>query len=510
MRPVLTAAETRELDRATEARGTSVETLMERAGQAVARAALDLAGGGYGRRAVVLCGKGNNGGDGLVAARHLARRGMAVDAFLLAEPSSLRPPASTMVDRLRDAGVTSRPFEVERARRALERAEVAVDAIFGIGFRGPAEGPHREAIQALDAGGTAVVAVDLPSGVEGDTGVVRGEAVHADVTVTFGAPKVGAVLYPGAGHVGLLEVADIGFPTDLLDSELVLTEADDVRSLLPNRGVDAHKRGSGVVLIVAGSRRMTGAPRLIAEGAYRAGVGLVTVAVPEGILPVVQAGITEATFLPLAEGPSGSVAEDAWVELAGRLPSFDAVAVGPGLSTDDSTPGFVRRLLRESPVPAAVDADAINAFAGRAGELADRQGPSVITPHTGEFARLFGMPDREVAEDRVGLVRKAAAETGCVVLLKGPRTLVARPEGRVSVNPTGSPALATGGTGDVLTGVVAALLARGLSPADAATAGAFVHGLAGELAGRETGEGTMAGDVARNVPRAVRLIREGG
>ncbi len=510
MLPVLTAAETRALDRETEARGTSVGALMERAGLAVARAALAIAGGGYGRRVVVVAGKGNNGGDGLVAARHLAARwGMGVDVFLLADPSSLAEPASANLESLRAAGVPTGPFEADRLHRALGRADVAVDAVFGIGFRGTAEGAHAAAIEALNESAPPVVAVDIPSGVEGDTAAVRGPAVTADVTVTFGAPKVGVILYPGAAHAGVLEVADIGFPPDLLVSDLGVLEAGDVRALWPGREQETHKRRSGVVLVVAGSRRMSGAPRLVAEAASRAGAGLVTVAAPEGILPAVQAGLSEATFLPLPEGSAGSASEAAWETVAERLESFGAVAVGPGLSTDGQTPAFVRRLVRSSAVPLVLDADAINAFAGRAGDLSHREAPAVLTPHTAEFARLFGMPVDEVLEDRVGLARKAAAETGCVVLLKGSRSVIASPEGVARINPTGGPVLATGGTGDVLTGAIATLLARGLSPLDAASAAAFVHGLAGRLAGERTGEGTVAGDVARALPEGVRSLVEG-
>jgi ADP-dependent NAD(P)H-hydrate dehydratase / NAD(P)H-hydrate epimerase len=386
---------------------------------------------------------------------------------------------------------------------------VVVDALFGIGFRGTAEGPHAEAIEVVNEGDVPVVAVDVPSGVEGDTAMVRGPAVRADATVTFGAPKVGVVLLPGALRAGVLEVADIGFPPDLVRGDLLLVEADDVVALLPVAAPQAHKRRRGVVLVVAGSRRMTGAPRLVAEGAYRAGAGLVAVATPQAIAPVVQAGLVEATFFPLREGPAGSVAERAWDDLLPAVRAADAVAVGPGLSTDEGTPEFVRRLVERSPVPVVADADALNAFAGKAGELGRRTSDLVLTPHAGEFGRLFGMPAEEVEEDRVGLVRKAAEETRADVLLKGPRTLVGLPGGEVRINPTGSPALSTGGTGDVLTGAVAALIARGLRPADAASVGAYLHGLAGEVAEDATGEGTTALDVARRLPEAVRQLRSG-
>jgi hydroxyethylthiazole kinase-like uncharacterized protein yjeF len=508
--PVLTSAQTQTIDRETESRGVPVTELMERAGLAVAQAGLALVGGGYGRRALVVAGKGNNGGDGLVAARHLARWGMRVQVYLLVEDpvATLGEPALSNFHRLQDAGVSMRPFSEEPFQRDLDRADVAVDAIFGTGFRGRPESEHASVIEALNASAVPVVAVDIPSGVEGDTGAVHGPAVRASLTVTLGAPKVGDVLFPGAEHAGLLEVADIGFPPDLVRSDLVLVEPDDALALLPARGPEDHKRRSGVVLVVAGSRRMTGAPRLVARGAYRAGAGLVTVAVPEGILPVVQSGTVEATFLPLPENGSGSVAAGAWDLIADRLEGYGAVAIGPGLSTDEDTPELVRRLLAESPVPVVADADAINAFAGRASELSRRTSDAVITPHTGEFARLFGMPTEEVLDDRVSLARKAAAETGAVVLLKGSRTLVALPEGEVRVNPTGGPALATGGTGDVLTGMIATYVARGLPAADAATLAAYVHGLAGAAAADTLGEGTLAWDVAEAIPAAVRRLQE--
>lgn len=502
MRPLLTAAETQALDRGSEERGVSVAELMERAGLAVADATVRLAGGAYGRRAVVLCGKGNNGGDGLVAARHLARWGMAATVLLFEDPQTLRGPAEGAFRRL--GTVPWKIADPETLERELARADVAVDAIFGSGFRGAAEGPHAAAIGALNAAAIPVVAVDVPSGVETDTGLARGAAVTATVTVTFGAPKLGDVLFPGASHAGELEIVDIGFPPDLLRADVQLVEADDVRALLPERSPEDHKRRSGVVLVVAGSRTMPGAAGLVGAGAYRAGAGLVRIATPESALSTVHAELPEATHVPLPEGPSGSVAESAWEIL--DVSEAGAVAVGPGLSTADETPAFVRRLVRECAVPMVVDADAINAFAGRPGDLAERVSELVLTPHTAEMGRLLGIPTEEVLEDRIGLARKAAAETRAVVVLKGPRTVVASPDGEVRVNPTGSPSLATGGTGDVLTGVIAAYLARGLLPLAAATAGVYVHGLAGE----QLPEGALASEVADALPDVLRRLREDG
>jgi ADP-dependent NAD(P)H-hydrate dehydratase / NAD(P)H-hydrate epimerase len=507
--PVLTAAETEALDRETEARGTPVAELMERAGRAVARSAVALAGGAYGRRAVVVCGKGNNGGDGLVAARYLAGWGMGATAVLLGEPESMRGPAAESLGGLqREAGARWRLYSADLLARELERADVVVDAVFGIGFRGRAEGPHAEAIRSINESAVPVVAVDIPSGVDGDTGAVRGPAISAEVTTALGALKLGHVVFPGASHVGILEVADIGFLPDLVRGEAYAVEASDVARLLPIRPPDTHKRASGVVLVVSGSRRMTGAPVLVARGAYGMGAGLVTVAVPESILPVVQAGVAEATFLPLPEGPAGALVDKAWEALVDRLDEFDVVAVGPGLSTDEQAQALIRRLVAESRVPLVLDADGINAFAGRPGELAARSAPAIITPHMGEFARLFEMPTGDILDDRVGFVRKAAAETTCVVLLKGSRTLIATPQGDVRINIDATPALASAGTGDVLTGATAAMLARGLAPVDAATVAAFVHALAGSMAGDPTA-GALASEVARALPEVVRSVREG-
>jgi hydroxyethylthiazole kinase-like uncharacterized protein yjeF len=260
------------------------------------------------------------------------------------------------------------------------------------------------------------------------------------------------------------------------------------------------------VLVLAGSRAMTGAAILAATAASRAGAGLVTLAVPEGILPIVEAALTEATFLPLSETEDGTVSEGAWPALEERLAGVTAAAVGPGLTADPATTELVRTFVRESPVPFVLDADGLNAFVGQAAVLADRTSEALLTPHAGEFGRLTGISPEEVTEDRVGHVRKAAAEFRCTMLLKGSRTIVAEPGGRATVNPTGGPYLASGGTGDVLTGVIAALLARGLRPPEAAMAGAYVHGLAGRMAAEEIGEAVVASDLLPLLPRAIGLL----
>ncbi len=507
MRPVLTPEEAAALDRGSEARGVTAGELMENAGRAVADAALDLAGGVYGRRVVVFCGKGNNGGDGLVAARHLDRRGARVAVSMLDEGSTPRETAASNLARLAGSGVRVRPYSEAAAERELSRADVAVDAIFGTGFRGVPEGDFASAIGALNASGVPVLAVDIPSGVNGANAEVAGEAVWASLTVTFGASKPGIVLFPGAARAGIVEIVDIGFPPELVTSSLLLVDGDDVARMLPSREPDTHKRATGVVLVVGGSRAMTGAICLAAEAAYRAGAGLVTVAVPEGILPVVESIIREATFLPLPETADGTIAAESLKVLWDRLGSFDAIALGPGMTTEEETAEFARSLIAAVPAGLVVDADALNALAGHLDVLDDRGGAEVVlTPHMGEFARVSGRTADEIRADPVGSVRRLAERAGSTVLLKGSRTLIGSPSGEVRVNVTGGPFLATAGTGDVLTGTIAALLGRGLSAMDSATAGAYVHGMAGALAAVVRGEGTTAGDVLAHLPEAIRGV----
>lgn len=475
---------------------------MERAGWAVARAAMDVLGGAYGRRVVAVCGKGNNGGDGYVAARHLCRWGMRATVVTLDDPEGMREPAATNHRRLADVGVRVRRFTTATLERELGRADIVIDALFGTGFRGQPEDDWAEAIEAMDRCPAPVVSVDIPSGVNGETAEIGGTAVRATMTVTFGAAKTGVVLMPGAELAGDVRVVDIGYPPELVPARTGLTEPSDVTAVLPAREVDSHKKASGTLVVVAGSRAMTGAARLMARGAGRVGAGYVIVAVPASALQVVQEGLTEAVFVALPETPDGTLSLEAVEPVMERLSGAHALALGPGMSRDPQTQAAIRELVRISPVPVVLDADGLNAFAGEAGALADRKADAVLTPHLGELSRLVG-PD---AGDRLQAARGLAALTGAVSLIKGTRTVIAAPDGRARVNPTGSPALATAGTGDVLTGVIGGLLARGVEPYDAAWAGAYLHGLAGILAGGDAGEGVLAGDVAENVPRAVEMV----
>ncbi len=510
MLPILSPEEAAALDRASAGRGVAVDALMERAGFEVARAAIAFSGGRYGRRAVVICGKGNNGGDGLVAARHLSAAGMAVTVLLTAAASDVRGPARANLGRLGSTDVRVLGASSAALTRELPRADVCVDAVFGTGFRGQVSGAAAEAIGAvreLGASGRPIVAVDIPSGVDGATGEAAEPAVRATATVTFGCLKPGLVFMPGAELAGSVLVADIGFPEDLVSSDVSMVERQDAARLAVPRPVDANKRSIGVVLVVAGSRDMPGAAVLATRAAYRAGAGLVSLASVPAAVDVAQRSVVEATYLRLPEAADGGIAENAWPTVVERLASAHALAIGPGLGRGEETVAFVKRAVAESPVPVVVDADGLNAFAGGVG-LDRRRSAAVLTPHAGEFARLTGASVSDIAADRAGLTRKAAHAFDAVVLLKGPRTVIAAPDRGVAVIPTGGTALATGGTGDVLTGATGAWLARGLAPADAAALAAFVHGMAGDMAGAELGEGATAHDVAERLPLATRALLE--
>jgi NAD(P)H-hydrate epimerase len=459
-----------EADARTIAAGTPVEVLMERAGRAVAWEVRRVLGSTYGRRVAVVCGKGNNGGDGLVAARVLDGWGVRVDVLELA------------------AGAGAADVE-----RAFDRADVAVDAMFGTGFRGTLDGVA--ALVALRSAALPTVAVDIPSGIDGLTGRAAGDAVRAVSTVTFAAPKPGLCFEPGRSHAGAVRVADIGIDVAAsVPPMLALVEAIDVRGWISPREPDANKWSAGL-LVVGGSGGMTGAPLFVSHAAMRVGAGIVWCGVP-GSEAAARASGTEVVVRALPEGHDGTLCAlpD---DVLDALPRFRAVAVGPGLGTAGATRDAVRDLVGRVESALVLDADGLNAFAGDAGALHARRGPTVVTPHEGEYARLLGEP---VGDDRVAAARRLAAATGAIALLKGPGTVVADPGGRAVVEPVGDAALATAGSGDVLTGIIAGLLARGVEPFAAAVAGAFLHGRAAARAGHT---GLVAGDLVAALPRTL-------
>ena len=498
-----------------EAHGISVHALMEQAGRRTAEVARLLQRPGGGRRVIVLVGKGNNGGDGLVAARHLAGDG-PTRVLLVVPPQEIRGLPAEHLKTLGDRQVRideAQKLPAGSLREALRDADLIVDAIFGTGFRGPAEGVPARVIEAANTSGVPILAVDVPSGVDASVGRADPPCVHAIATVAMGLPKAGTVQYPAAAHVGRLFVADIGIPEVAVRDAAIPTElatAAWVDRTIPPRPADAHKGRFGRVIILGGSRGLAGAPVLAARGAIRAGAGLVTIGLPSSLVLVPPASLPEAMTRPLAENPSGTLTEDASESIADLAGSADVVAVGPGLSTHHDVVKLLHRVLPRITCPIVLDADGLNAFAGAPRRLHDLAGLLVITPHPGEMARLLGRDVQDVQGDRLGTAREAARLTGGIVILKGARTVVAGPEGRAFIIPTGNAAMATGGVGDVLTGAVAALVAAGLPPFEATVCAAYLHGLAGDLAAGSFGElGLLAHEVADHLPRALARVRSG-
>ena len=486
----------RRADEAAISSGVSAAELMERAGRALAQRALALAGRRYGTRALVLCGPGNNGGDGLVAARILAAEGMTVECVLLFDPAGASGPPAEKLRALRGAGVTTVTF----AGRSGRTAGVVVDAIFGTGFRENPEGDFATAISELD-GHPNVVAADIPSGVDGLTGSVAGRAVRAAITVAMGAEKLGSALAPGAAYSGIVEVADIGIP--VRGTYAWLAEDSDVAELLPARPPEAHKRSGGSVAVLAGSEVTKGAALLTCRGAERAGSGYVTLGSTHSVVAAATIPLPGILTVTVAdEDVLGPNALDAFLPVLERA---SGLAIGPGLGTGSPQRALVERVVEEVDLPLVLDADALNVLAEDVKPLVARSAPAVVTPHPAELGRLLGMETGEVTADRLAAARRAAERLGCTVLAKGPRTVVADPEGNAVVVPAGGPELATAGTGDVLTGVLTALVAAGLGHTEAAWCAAYLHGAAGEAAASSLGaQGVVAWDVAEALPKARR------
>ena len=509
---LLTAEEMRRLDRATIEGGfVSGPELMERAGAGVAAAMERRYGPPLGLRVLVLAGPGNNGGDGFVAARHLRARGATVSVGVLGPAGKVRGDAHTHLERMQAAGLEAVALEdgadLARLVASRDRWDFALDAVLGTGAHGEPGGLAAAAVQALrelDERGTRVVAVDLPTGVGADTGTIARRAVRADLTVTFGAPKRGHFLYPGRAFAGALEIVDIGLiagDDDPAGFPFTLATDEEIALLLPQRDPRAHKGTVGRVLIVGGAPGLTGAVTLAARAATRSGAGYVQCAVPEGLGDILEVKLTEEMTIPLPQDDGCTLAARALPELLARAAGVDVLVVGSGLSRAAGAAELARRLVGETPCPQVIDADGLNALAGCTDLLGRGAAPRVLTPHLGEMSRLTGVVPAELEARRLDASREWAMRWGCTLVLKGAPTVTAGPDGRVTVNPTGNPGMATAGMGDVLTGVVAALLAQGLAPYDAARAAVYVHGLAGDDCARRIGPvGFGASDEVEALP----------
>ena len=484
----------RSIDRwAIEVRGVGGLDLMERAGAAVAREVERIAPEG---RVSVVCGKGNNGGDGLVIARLLRDAGREVTVLLTGPQDQISPDARANLERLPGEG----PVDAGDAHIGADG--VVVDALLGTGFDGEPRGAVADAIDAINRSGASVVSVDVPSGVDASTGAARGRAVQASLTVSFHAGKPGLWIAPGKVLAGRVQVVDIGIPHGAPAQSWAGLIEQPVLAQLPRRGARSTKFSSGEALIAGGSAGMTGAPALAGRAAMRAGAGYVILCVPQSAVGA-AAGSAELMCRGLPEKDGAHSPDGVDVVLA-ACERAGALALGPGLGRSDGAAEFARRLAREAPVPLVLDADGLNAHSGRLAALAARTAPTVLTPHAGELGRLLELDSAEIERERLLHAREAAQLASCVLVLKGDDTLVVDPGGRVAVSRGDSPALATAGTGDVLSGVIAALLAQGVEPFTAASAGVWLHAQAGRLAAGRAGapEGVIATDVIEALPAA--------
>jgi len=508
---VCTAKQMAAIDRETIAAGTAGEDLMERAGEAMTEALLgfldesesgeedhDHGSCGHdhdadedsGPGVLIICGKGNNAGDGLVVARLAAQHQCAVAVMLLSDPGDLSANAKLNFDRLPESvTVVIPPGDLwpEAFEELAEDAAVVVDAIFGTGIKPPLRGPYVDLIRAVNDAGMPCLALDVPSGVSGDDGRVDPVAVAADMTVTVGLPKLGLLLAPGRDFAGDIEVVDIGFPDDICQKhagDLNWLPREDYLAMLPPRPGTTHKYRTGRMLVVAGSRDYGGAAHLAGLGALRSGAGLVVMAVPLCLETATRIILPEAVTSAVAETDAGTIAPLSNPVMDNMIENQRALAVGPGLGADPATDSWIVDLLKNLSLPMVVDADALSAFARTGSEPAFGSGQVVLTPHAGELARMTGMTSAEVESRRLELTGELAARWNVVLMLKGSPSLIGAPDGRVFINPTGDDALARGGSGDVLTGLVGGLLAQGLGALEAALLGAYLHGQAGTVAAR--------------------------
>ena len=508
----VTADEMRALDRWTIEHGTPGHVLMERAGAGatqVLRERLSRTNAPV----VIVAGRGNNGGDGFVVARRLKRARVPVEVWLLGRPEDVRGDAARALaawKRVRGTTHLLVEGELDRLRARLARAAAVVDALFGTGLNAPVEGLAAAVVDAINACGAPVLAVDIASGLSADTGLPLGTAVRATVTATFALPKIGQLVYPGVAHTGLLAVVDIGIPPEAVEAvnpRVTLLEAETLGRLLPPRPRDANKGTFGHVLVIAASRGKTGAGLLAAEAAGRAGAGLTTLAVPATLQPVLEAHVREAMTAALPDTGAGAVAAGDEHALGELLAGRTGVVCGPGLGQGASARAFVTTVVRQARVPLVLDADGLNAVAGTK-VLAERAGPTVLTPHPGEMARLMGTDVPSVQRDRIAAARALARSSGAIVVLKGAHTVVAAPDGTVAISPTGNPGMASGGTGDVLAGILGGLIAQGLTPFDAAAVGVFVHGAAGDAVAARQGEvGLLARDIIAELPATIARLQ---
>jgi NAD(P)H-hydrate epimerase len=515
---VATAAEMRNIDRRTiETYRVPGLVLMENAGLQLLQFMQEHLSGFQQRHVTIVAGRGNNGGDGFILARHLWHRGVQVRVLFLGASSELRSDARRAYAMAQTYGVpvvhcrTLRAWQ--RATQTLSQTDIIVDALLGTGLNKPATGLYAEAIRTLNTVQKPIIAVDIPSGLSADHGNICGEHIQATHTVTFALPKRGLLLYPAAAAVGTLHVVDIGIPQQAVDAEnirVTLLTEPTIRTLLPHRHPNAHKGSFGHLLVVAGSLGKTGAGVLASQAALRAGAGLVTLALPASLNSAMEAHLTEVMTLPVAENPQGGLAEEAALDLLQFLQKVDGMVLGPGLGTHPTTIACVHKLLQHTLVPVVLDADGLNSLEGALDVLRDCAAPVIMTPHPGEMARLLGRDTATVQAQRLEIAHELVRRFQGYAVLKGAHTVIYAPDGRCWINPTGNPAMATAGTGDVLAGVIGALLCQGMLPLHAAQCGVYLHGLAGDRVQDRLGQrGLIASDILEELPYTIQAVQNG-
>ncbi len=489
--------------------------MMENAGRAVVREIENIFPEPSGKPVVVIAGKGNNGGDGYVIARLLAGERWKTALFVLANRSAITGDAAMNLELLDPASVTFAEEHLpENFSSVISEAALIIDAMLGTGVRNEIQGVFRDAVRLINNSGKKVVAVDIPSGINATTGQIMGEAVKAEITVTFASAKLGHVLYPGASHTGRLVVADIGIP-DRIVANSPGCEFLDAATICPHiktRDRTAHKGNFGHCLVIAGSTGKTGAAALSANSAVRTGSGLVTLSVPASLNHILEIKITEAMTSPLPDNGEGHLLNANFAALKKRMGDKDSLLIGPGLGLHPSTARLVHKIILTATIPVVIDADGLNAIAGNTRMLERKKtGIVVMTPHPGEMARLTGLSVKEIENDRIGTAGEFARRHGVYLILKGARTVIASPAGEAAINGSGNPGMASGGMGDVLAGIAASLLGQGYTPWNACCIAVFLHGYAADLVASEKGESGMnATDVMEKIPYALKQLTETG
>jgi NAD(P)H-hydrate epimerase len=511
---VVTAAQMREMDRLTiQKYGVPSLTLMERAGDGIAKAICGRFGRAAKKGVLVVAGKGNNGGDGLVVARLLKKKRVPCEVMLLARKSELSPDAAHNLEAYRK--LRGKVTEVSAGSLGLltERMRgvgLIVDGILGTGTKSAVTGLYAEAITLMNGSGLPTVAVDIPSGLDTDNGMPLGPAVQAEMTVALAYPKLGESIYPGLRYVGDLAVVDIGIDPRAVKEvspDIELLEQKEIRWLVPIREADTHKGTYGHVLVLAGSRGKTGAAIMACRAAMRSGAGLVTLAAPRSLNSIFASALLEVMTEPLRDNSAEEMEpldDETWRRLLERK---NALLFGPGIGVNDSTRSALRWLLRHLEVPWVIDADGLTNLVQELDRLRNAKTPPILTPHPGEMARLIDKDTAAVNQDRIGTARSFAMQHRCYVVLKGARTVIGTPAGRVFINPTGNPGMASGGMGDVLAGILAALLGQGFSPEDAMKLGVYLHGFVGDRVAAEKGQiGLIASDIIEGLPAGMRAL----